>query len=199
MGSPVNFPSNDSHWWKHGWKKIFNPQFFTTLIATGDTLRPQKYYIFVPQDLPDYNYWTMDNPHPYFTETQAVPLLTALEAKFIKAECAFRISGGAAAAAAYKDAIAQSFIDLKQTGAAATAYVAAQPAVPTLKDIMEQKYLALFCDPEVFSDWRRTGFPTLTPTGPAVPRRFLYPTSEINLNTNTPSARLTDRVTWDQP
>lgn len=174
--------------------------FFTTLIATGDTLRQKKYYVFVKKKLPTikFSYWTMNVPHPYFTETQAVPLLTALEAKFIRAECEFR-TGNAAAAASFKAAIEQSFSDLGITGAAVTAYVAAQPiATPALKDIMEQKYLALYCDPEVFTDWRRTGFPTITPTGPAVPRRFLYPTSEINLNSNTPAAGLTDRVTWDQ-
>ncbi|MCB0683080.1 MAG: SusD/RagB family nutrient-binding outer membrane lipoprotein, partial [Saprospiraceae bacterium] len=41
----------------------------------------------------------------------------------------------------------------------------------TLDHIMTQKYIAMFMDPEVFSDWRRTGIPELDPnTGANVPR-----------------------------
>ena len=69
-----------------------------------------------------------------------------------------------------------------------------------MNQIMVQKYLALFADPEVFNDWRRTGIPNLKPNlGSFVPRRFLYPQTELDLNTNAPKAtKLSDRVNWDK-
>ncbi len=164
-----------------------NVTYGNLLTATGDTYRSAKY------NLP------FEDGHPYFTPTQAVAVLTATEAKFIKAECLFRTSGSAAALTTFQDAIMQSFSDIGLSTASATAYVATQTVTPALSDIMNQKYLALYCDPEVFSDWRRTGFPVLTATGPVIPRRFLYPTSEVNLNSNTPAAKITDRVAWDLP
>ena len=63
---------------------------------------------------------------------------------------------------------------------------------------MNQKYIALFQDPELFNDWRRTSFPTLTPnTGSTIPRRYPYPQKELNLNSNTPSATIFGKVDWD--
>ncbi|MEE9464303.1 MAG: SusD/RagB family nutrient-binding outer membrane lipoprotein [Candidatus Neomarinimicrobiota bacterium] len=50
--------------------------------------------------------------------------------------------------------------------------------------IMNEKYKALFLNPQVWNDWKRTGYPTLTLGGgfTAAPRRFLYPEDEINTN-----------------
>ena len=66
---------------------------------------------------------------------------------------------------------------------------------------MTQKYIALYADPEVFNDWRRTGIPELDPnTGSQIPRRLPYAEQTILLNDNTPSpADLTifSRVWWD--
>ena len=164
-----------------------NATYGDLLTATGDTYRSTKYNV------------PFEDGHPVFNEAQAVAILTATEALFIKAECLSRTGAAAAVvAAAYQAAITQSFNDLGLPAASSAAYVAAQPAAPSITDIMTQKYLAMYCDPEAFNDWRRTGVPALIPTGPAVPRRFLYPTSEINLNTaNTPAAKITDRVSWD--
>lgn len=49
-------------------------------------------------------------------------------------------------------------------------------AAPTLNDIMTEKYIALFQNPEVWNDYKRTCLPALTPAvGKAViPGRFLY-------------------------
>ena len=67
---------------------------------------------------------------------------------------------------------------------------------------------------ESWSNWRRTGFPVLTPvvypsnaTNGTIPRRFPYPLSEITSNpVNYQAARdgvaggdfLTSRVYWDK-
>ncbi len=163
-----------------------NATYGNIMTATGDTKRTAFYNI------------AFEDGHPFFKSTQKLGILTATEAKFIKAECEFRVNGATAVAkTALDDAIAQSYADLGLAAADAAAYIAAQPATVTLQSIIEQKYLAMYCDPEVFSDWRRTGFPSLTPTGPAIPRRFLYPTSETNLNSNVPAVTITSRVAWD--
>jgi len=71
----------------------------------------------------------------------------------------------------------------------------------TLQHIIMQKYIALYADPEVFSDWRRTGIPQLTPNvGNEVPRRLPYAENEILSNENTPSpanVNIFTRVWWD--
>ena len=68
-----------------------------------------------------------------------------------------------------------------------------------MTEIMTQKYIAMFTDPEVYNDWRRTGIPSLTPnTGSAVPTRFAYPDNEIRYNPNAPlGVTQFDKVWWD--
>ena len=58
----------------------------------------------------------------------------------------------------------------------------------------------MFLQPESFADWRRTGIPQLTPSsGTNIPRRYLYPTDEVNTNPNTPTGvtLYTPKVFWD--
>ena len=168
-----------------------------------------------------------DDPHPIFVRDQGVALLSFLEQKFIEAECQFQTSGASAAHPAYLEAIQASFdenqtyfgrLDSIQIGADLFAvsdldlgnlyadYVGQTEVDPgadalTLNEIMTQKYIAMFADPEVFSDWRRTGIPTLDPnTGTAVPRRLPYAQRTILSNENTPSpadVTIYSRVWWD--
>jgi len=72
-----------------------------------------------------------------------------------------------------------------------------------LNDIMTQKYIANFLNPEVWTDWRRTGLPALTPNPNAalsqIPRSLLYPSGEVRYNSNTPAnTGLLRRVYWDK-
>lgn len=89
----------------------------------------------------------------------------------------------------------------------AVAYIGTQQE--KLQKIGLQKWLALFnCGYEAWSEWRRTGIPTIVP-GPnstgQVPLRHFYPLSEGNLNNEnyqTASSRqggdlLQTRVWWD--
>ena len=145
----------------------------------------------------------LDAAHPIFTENQAMPLLTFTEQKFIEAECKMKGNDAVGAKTAMLAGIKASF---EEAGVAAADYApyvaqtAVSPATVTLNQIMVQKYLALFADPEVFNDWRRTGIPKLTPNlGSFIPRRFLYPQSELDLNSNVPKGiKLSDRVNWDK-
>jgi Starch-binding associating with outer membrane len=150
----------------------------------------------------------LNGAHPIFTATQAVGILTFTEQKFLEAECYLKstMPDTAKARASMLAGVQSSFAEAKVANAAtaydtyiAQAAVNPQGAPVTLQGVMTQKYLALYADPEVFSDWRRTGFPALTPTtGTAIPRRLLYPQSEIDLNTNAPkNVAMFSRVGWD--
>lgn len=61
-----------------------------------------------------------------------------------------------------------------------------------LREILEERYVTLFGQIEVFNDTRRTlsesnvRVPVVPNTGSSLPERFLYPQSEIDRNTSTP-------------
>lgn len=142
--------------------------------------------------------------HPIFTRDRAVPLLSFSEQEFIRAEAAMMTADATTAETAYLAGIEASFADAQVEGY--EAYIANEAIVPAggigLEQIMLQKYIALFAEPEVFSDWRRTGIPALQPnTGQQVPRRLPYAQNEILSNTNTPSpadVTIFSRVWWDK-
>lgn len=101
--------------------------------------------------------------------------------------------------------------------AAIDAYITAHPLVPAtaLNQINTQYWVSSFLNgPEAFANFRRSGFPALTPnpypgkeiTGAFI-RRLSYPTTEISANsTNVQAAigrqgpdNLDTRVWWDKP
>jgi hypothetical protein len=117
-----------------------------------------------------------------------VMLISAAEVNFIKSEIYFRDSNLASAKTAYEKAITEDFTAL---GATNPATYIANPLVAfddTLSRIMEQKWITMFQGSyESWVDWRRTGFPVLTPpvinrTSGVIPRRLPYPQIEINVN-----------------
>lgn len=138
----------------------------------------------------------------YGSANSPVYFLSYDEQKFMEAELEFRAGNTTGAAAAYNEAV-RANLQRTINDASYLPSVAKTPANITLKDIIEQKYIALFLSPEVWTDWRRTGFPQLTAPdgnvlGGALPRSLFYPSSEIRYNTNTPAnTRLTRRVWWD--
>ncbi|WP_420318237.1 SusD/RagB family nutrient-binding outer membrane lipoprotein [Ekhidna sp.] len=132
-------------------------------------------------------------PHPYFVAALKQDLISYREIQFIIAECEFQLNGNTATAqTAYLNGINASFQELgfADGGAEYTAYVA-QPSVAAPLDmnkIMTQKYIAMFAQPETWSDWRRTGIPALTPTsGSAVPTNWDYAQNSYFFNSNSPS------------
>lgn len=145
--------------------------------------------------------FTEDNT--FITPEKSVVLASLTEQHFMKAECVFQISGAAAAHPFYLDGINASFTQYGITGAPVTTYLGQASVDPgagslTLSHIITQKYIALFMDPEVFNDWRRTDLPALTPNaGGNIPRRFPYPQQELNLNSNTPLTTIYASVDWD--
>jgi hypothetical protein len=130
-------------------------------------------------------------------------LVNYSEALFLQAEATLKKSGFAAAQPIYEAAV-KAHMDLLGVPAGnVNTYLAGRPLTATnaLQLIMEEKSVANFLNPENFTDWRRTGFPALTKVNGAlsdIPRRLLYPQSEILTNKQAQqTARLTDRVWWD--
>ncbi|MEL6557199.1 MAG: SusD/RagB family nutrient-binding outer membrane lipoprotein [Bacteroidota bacterium] len=150
---------------------------------------------------------TFVDGHPYFVQQFEQELISYRELKFIEAECLSRTSGSATAIRdAYLTAIEESFDHIGSMGYAT--YIT-QPEVDpaggiTLDEIMIQKYIGLFTQPEVYNDYRRTDIPSLTPTdgGSAVLVRWPYGNDEILFNENAPEEDevdlRTDRVGWDR-
>lgn len=129
------------------------------------------------------------------------------EAAFLKAEATLITAGAAAATPIYQDAVRQHMIKVGVDTAAVTTYLAGGRGVLTadnaLQLIIEEKGIANFLNPEVYNDWRRTGFPALVKVQNAVsdiPRRALYPNAEVIANPQPQQgAKTTDRVWWDAP
>ena len=150
----------------------------------------------------------------YASVKSPVVLMSAAEVNFIKAEVYYRASNAASAQAAYQAAITQDFAALGLSSSSAAAYLANANVAynGTLQRIMEQKWITMFqASYESWVDWRRTGYPALTPaannaTSNVIPRNLPYPDVEINSNRANlvagpgipiPYTGLSNRVWWD--
>lgn len=144
-------------------------------------------------------------PGPFFDARDAiVPFITYEEMKFIEAELNV---GTAAADAAYQEGVLASLRTVGVAGVDAAweaANITGMTGV-TLEQIIDAKYLALSMQSEVFSDYRRTGFPALaTFGGAAMPVRYPYATASFVYNGASMDAAgvsdidENDPVWWDQ-
>ncbi|SHM09180.1 Starch-binding associating with outer membrane [Chitinophaga jiangningensis] len=153
----------------------------------------------------------------YGTATSPVIISSYSEAKFLEAEARYRINPqDPLVKTALEAAIRASFVrvinnasDPYATVEKQQAYIAANVANPDLKTIITQKYIALFLQPEAWTDYRRTGYPAIplaqnatsaaNPEG-KIPRRIPYPQNEVSLNRNTPegSGYQTPALWWDK-
>ena len=147
------------------------------------------------------------------------------EVRLLKAEMAFRgwsVPGDAKTHYEAGVKAAMQMLSQLYTNAAAISdaqvatYLAAKPydAAKGWEMISEQYWAAtLLNEYEAFSNWRRTGYPTLTPTndpgnvtGGTIPRRLIYPTGEESTNADNFAAAIarqgpnnfTTRVWWDK-
>lgn len=142
--------------------------------------------------------------HPVLTKTVAMPFSTYAEMQFIMAEANLAQGNRAAAYENYTNAIEATFDAYGVSGF--DDFKNNTNAFPgesnlSVENIITQKYIGLFLDPTVFSDYRRTGFPQLPPnTGSEVPRRLPYPQTETDYNVNCPrpsEVTIFSRVWWD--
>ncbi|RYF86767.1 MAG: SusD/RagB family nutrient-binding outer membrane lipoprotein [Chitinophagaceae bacterium] len=173
---------------------------------------------------PDYS-----SPHPGMIKRDGVTfILTYAETELLLADAAqrFGVGGTATAATHYNNGVKAAMTYLSQydaamtvTDAQADAWLLANPynAATGLAAINNQ-YWVLTCTMldfyEAWSNWRRTGFPVLTPvvypnnaTNATIPRRFPYPSFEAASNPDNYNAaraavpggdNLTGRVWWDK-
>jgi hypothetical protein len=177
----------------------------------------------------DVNNYSITNRYIFARADAPTFFLTAAETQLLLAEAAQRgwITGNAADI--YDNAVTLAFSQLIQTGAdwsegeaeaAANSYLTQNPytAATGLQQINEQYWVAVFMDEyEAFANWRRSGYPALTPvnypnpsinqTGGVIPRRLTYPQSEATINAEHYSdavSRLSDgntmtsRMWWDK-
>ncbi|HVV02702.1 MAG TPA: SusD/RagB family nutrient-binding outer membrane lipoprotein [Puia sp.] len=167
------------------------------------------------------------SPSQYLTKRDGVTfILTYAESELLLAEAAQRWGIGGSAAQHYHDGVKAAITYLSQydPGAAisdgdAETWLTAHPynAADGLNQINTQYWIhtnTMLDFYESWSNWRRSGFPVLTPvvypnnnTNGTIPRRFPYPTDEANTNpVNYKTAHdavpggdnLTGRVWWDK-
>ncbi|KAA9352939.1 SusD/RagB family nutrient-binding outer membrane lipoprotein [Larkinella humicola] len=137
-------------------------------------------------------------------------LLTFAEYNFIRAEAALLYGAPGNAQSFFEAGIRASMTDAGVAAANVTTYLATQGTLTgtnqqKLEQIITEKYVAnhaVLMEP--WTDYRRTGYPALTPhkTPMAiydeVPRSLFYAQSEINNNPNAKQkASMLDRVFWD--
>lgn len=188
---------------------------------------------------PDFNfrtYYSTINRYTYSDPQAPTMVLTYAENQFLLAEAAYRgwLQGTSANRSAedyYKAGVraamkqfsfytnAKSLYDTYLTDAAIETYLTNHPfdSDKALEQINTQYYITTFCDEyETFANWRRSGYPKLTPvkdgypnsvTNGTIPRRFTYPTSEAQNNSShykkgvsglTPAEdKMTSRMWWD--
>ncbi|WP_443936566.1 SusD/RagB family nutrient-binding outer membrane lipoprotein [Pedobacter sp. MW01-1-1] len=153
-------------------------------------------------------------------------ILTYAESELLWAEAAQRFNIGGSAATHYNAGVTAAMTFLSQYDASmaiattdAAAYLAANPYVAAngLQMIATQYWahtITMFDFYETWANWRRTGFPVLTPivypntsTGGVIPRRFPYPLAEGVTNAANYKAAaaavpggntLVGRVWWDK-
>jgi hypothetical protein len=176
------------------------------------------------------NKYSIVNRYTFARADAPTFFLTAAETQLLLAEAAQRgwISGNAADI--YNNAVSLAFSQLIQTGAnwseteaqaAANSYLTQNPynAATGLRQINEQYWVAVFMDEyEAFANWRRSGYPVLTPvdypnpsinqTHGVIPRRLTYPQSEATINAEhyneavsglSDGNKMTSRMWWDTP
>lgn len=137
-------------------------------------------------------------------------LLSYAEYNFIRAEGALLYGVPGDAQAFFQEGITASFKDAKIGAPELAAYLAAHGTLSgtndqKLEQIINEKYVANFgVVVEPWTDYRRTGYPTLTPLKTPlaiydeVPRSLFYSQSEINNNPNMDQkSSMLNRVFWD--
>lgn len=155
-----------------------------TYFVAPDAHEPSGYSGSAPEDAD-----TDASPFgDYFAGSASTPniIFSYSEVKFIEAEAQFRLGNTSGAQTALKEAVSASLISV--TGADDQSFATAASSTITLENIITQKYIGLFTTMEPYNDWRRTGYPVLTPNQNSqtkkIPVRLMTPKSERTLNSN---------------
>lgn len=152
-------------------------------------------------------YFSVPNRYTYSDPFAPTFIVTYAENSFLLAEAALKGWVDGSAETYYNNGVRAAMEQFKffpngdqlykqyMTEEAISAYLQANPydASKAMEQIHTQYYITTFCDEyESFANWRRTGYPVLTPVNNAgypntvtneIPRRFVYPTTEQTNNT----------------
>jgi hypothetical protein len=118
---------------------------------------------------------------PFTTATAPQVFVSAQENLLILAETAYRGGDEAAARTALQQA--QALSTVPESPATLTGQA-------LLREILTEKYIALFPGIEPWNDYKRTCFPNIAPTatnGRKIPARLFYDANERQTNTNIPA------------
>jgi len=125
-------------------------------------------------------------------------IINYAELKFIEAEALLATGSTAEALDAMKAGISANMDDLGVSAEDKNNYLLTVTSA-SLENIIQEKYKALYPQNIAWDDYRRTGFPDITPNadnaeglnpGGDIPQRFIYPNSEKNLNTANVNAAI---------
>lgn len=133
----------------------------------------------------------------YGSANSPVEFITYDELLYLTAEGVLRNGGTFVASQQFLNAaITANMTKLGVKPADITTYITTHGQMPTtsvnaaIAFIANEEFTALYLNPEAWVVWRRTGSPALSPiiTGGQIPRRLLYPQTELSFNTaNTPT------------
>ncbi len=155
---------------------------------------------------------TLETGDFYSSKLSPMLIATYFEQKFIEAEAAFTVDKSRSYTA-YLEGIRSNMKKLDVPESAIESYIASPrigvgEAALTLDNIFEEKWKAMFLQPESWVDARRhnysyTNFEVPANLNPALNgnylRRLKYPDSEVSRNgSNVPDVTLLDRIFWDQ-
>ncbi len=176
---------------------IINPAFHDAMDDKGDP-RIDKYMAW---DGSDWRFYDGPASDLFWSRNDSpLPIISYTEVKFIEAEAKLYTGDDAGAETALEEAITASMDQLGVAPDDYNGYVAGYgnfTGMTTLEEKLEhlitEKYYALYAqaEPEIWSDYRRTGYPALTPVpggdhglnpGGQIPRRFIYPSDERSTN-----------------
>jgi hypothetical protein len=175
----------------------FYPSMRAIMNGLDDRLRLEKLDVTFNQD------------HPYLVANFKEDLISDRETQFIIAEADFRINPGGTSIGhdAMLNGIRAAFFKFGLGETEFLSFINSGVIPPvgnlTLEDIMIQKHIAMFLQPESYSDYRRTGIPLLFPvSGSNIPVRWNYAADEYQFNSSAPAESTIniyeDRVDWNQ-
>ncbi len=173
---------------------------FETTLTDNNDPRANAIYVLSGDGTPFY--YQAGNTDLYWSQANAiVPMISYEEVKFIEAEALLRTgSADANVLAAMEAGIRANMTKLGVSTADADTYVTANvnftgltTTEEKLEKLIGEKYICLYGQGhlEAWTDYRRTGYPALTPVasdggglnpGSQIPRRYIYPISERQTN-----------------
>jgi hypothetical protein len=164
---------------------VFNNNFYNNLVANSDP----RSSIYAAADGTEWLYYTDGTATgPFWGRNEApAPLISYSELMFIKAEA--EIIGGGSGDVSVRAAISANMDYLGVDSTARNTYIAAITIPSTVQSVIEEAYVGLYgqAEVEVWTNYRRTGFPSLTPNplgvnalnpSGVIPTRIPYPQNE---------------------